>query len=161
MSSIDPHPAPHILRLQQLADLMDNKFRIPGTNFRFGLDPILGLVPYAGDLASLLVSGLLVRTMAKKGAGPGIILQMMGNIALDALVGLVPFVGDLFDFGFKANRRNLSLLKKYYADGQPRPDARWSLALVTGLILVLLGAIFWLAFKCAAWLIHLTIGLFT
>lgn len=147
-------------RLDQLATLLDNQFRLPGTNFRFGLDGILGLIPYVGDLGGFLVSGVLVRTMAKKGAGVGIMLQMVGNILLDSLVGLVPLLGDFFDFGFKSNRRNVELLKKYYASGEPRPDAKWSLFFISILLFAVLGAMFWVTFKGVAWVWGAVSGLF-
>lgn len=153
-------PDPELRRLDQLAQLMDNQFRVPGTNFRFGLDALVGLVPYVGDLGGFIVSGFLVRTMAKKGAGVGIIFQMMGNILLDSLVGLVPVLGDFFDFGFKSNRRNVELLKKYYASGEPRPDARWSLAVVSLLLILLCFGMIWAAFRGAAWVWGMVSGMF-
>jgi hypothetical protein len=151
MTENTPQNDPELRRLEQLATLMDNQFRIPGTNFRFGLDGILGLIPYVGDLSGLLVSGILVRTMAQKGAGIGIILQMMGNILLDAMVGFIPVLGDFFDFGFKANRRNVHLLKKYYASGKPRPNAKWSLFFLSILMLLVLFGMFWLTFQGFGW----------
>ena len=92
--------------------LLDSRFRIPGTNIRFGLDALLGLVPVAGDVVTLALSGYLFVLMARHGGGPLLLLRMAGNVALDALVGAIPLVGDLFDIGFKANVRNLDLLKK-------------------------------------------------
>jgi hypothetical protein len=116
---------------------MDNQFAIPGTNLRFGFDAMLGLIPGVGDIMGLLVSGILVRIMLKKGAGPVLMLRMMANVVLDTVVGVVPFAGDLFDFGFKANRRNVDMLKRYYAENPDRPNAKRSLALLGLLFFVL------------------------
>ena len=139
-------------RLEALSKLLDNQFRIPGTNLRFGLDGLMGLVPYLGDMSGFVVSGFLMRTMAKKGASPWMMLRMMFNYILDAVVGVVPLVGDLFDFGFKANRRNVEMLKAYYADGSVKPNARRSVAFLGLLFLALFAALIWAVWKLAAML---------
>lgn len=153
-------PDPELARLDALAALLDNRFRIPGTEIRFGLDGLIGLVPYLGDMAGLVVSGILMRLMLKRGAGPVLMLRMMGNFALDAVVGIVPLAGDLFDFGYKANRRNVDLLKQYYADGNARPSAKWSLALLGILFFVLFALLIWAVWKLAALLVDWLVGLF-
>jgi len=141
---------PELARLEKLSTLMDNQFRIPGTNMRFGLDGMIGLIPYMGDMAGFVASGVLLRTMVKKGASPLMMLRMLFNYVIDALVGIVPFLGDLFDFGFKANRRNVNLLKKYYADGKVKPDASRSLAFLGVLFFALFIGMIWLVWKFAA-----------
>ncbi len=156
-----PLPAdPEMARLDALAKLLDNQFRIPGTSVRFGIDGIIGLVPYMGDVAGFVVSGILLRTMILRGAGPLLMLRMMGNVALDAVMGIVPIAGDLFDFGYKANRRNVELLKQYYADGKTRPSAKWSLALLGFLFFVLFALLIWAIWKVAAMLFVWAWGLF-
>jgi hypothetical protein len=144
---------PDMKRLEALSKLLDNQFVIPGTSLRFGLDGIVGLIPYVGDMAGLLVSGVLLRTMFRKGAGPFVMLRMAGNYVLDALVGVVPLVGDLFDFGFKANRRNVEMLKRYYSSGKPRPSAKWSVALFGVLFFVGFILMIWGVWKLAAYLV--------
>lgn len=144
---------PEMARLEALSKLLDNQFRIPGTNLRFGLDGLMGLVPYLGDMSGFVVSGFLMRTMAKKGASPWMMLRMMFNYILDAVVGVVPLVGDLFDFGFKANRRNVEMLKAYYADGSVKPNARRSVAFLGLLFLALFAALIWAVWKLAAMLL--------
>lgn len=131
-------------RLDSLAQFLDNRFRIPGTNLRFGLDALIGLVPVAGDLVGLLLSTYLFTIMARRGAGPLIMLRMVFNFLADAAIGAIPFLGDLFDFGFKANTRNVLLLKNYYAEGKKRPHIGWSLALFSVLFLGVVGASVWL-----------------
>jgi Domain of unknown function (DUF4112) len=141
-------------QLDVLANLLDNQFRIPGTNYRFGLDGIIGLIPYVGDIAGLLVSGILFRMMLKRGAGPIIMLRMMGNVVLDTIIGIVPLIGDLFDFGFKANRRNVALLRRYYADGNSKPNATYSALFLVLLFLSGVVATIWIAFKGMAALVN-------
>lgn len=139
-----------LTRLDTLATLLDNRFRIPGTNLRFGLDGLVGLVPYLGDVAGFAVSGVLFSVMLKRGAGPLILLRMMGNFMLDAVVGTIPFLGDLFDFGYKANRRNVEMLKNYYADESPKPGVRGSILFLILLFFVFLAGLIWLTGKLLA-----------
>ena len=103
-----------ILKLEQLADLMDNKFVIPGTNIRVGLDAIMGLVPGIGDTASLAVSGYIIHKARQNGVHPFLLSRMTWNVFMDWLIGLVPLVGDIFDVGFKANRRNIALIREHF-----------------------------------------------
>lgn len=151
---------PDLARLDALAKILDNQFRVPGTQVRFGLDGIIGLVPYLGDVAGFVVSGFLMRTMIQRGAGPILMIRMMGNVALDAVMGVVPIAGDLFDFGYKANRRNVEMLKKYYADGKAKPSAKWSLALLGILFFILFALLIWAIWKVSAMLIAWVWGLF-
>lgn len=116
-----------LLKLDQLADLMDNKFVIPGTDIRIGLDPILGLVPGIGDTLSLLISGYIIHQAHKADAHPVLLARMVWNVFIDWLIGIIPFFGDIFDVGWKANRMNVDLLKahlktaKYESDRKGRP----------------------------------------
>ena len=98
-------------RLKQLEHLFDRAFTFPGTNFRFGLDGIFGLVPVAGDAATAGVSMLLVADAWKSGARKRTLARMAKNVGVDFLVGSIPLVGDLFDFGYKANTKNIKLLR--------------------------------------------------
>ncbi len=141
---------PELARLEALSKLMDNQFQIPGTNMRFGLDGLIGLIPYMGDMAGFVASGVLMRTMVKKGASPLLMLRMLFNYVLDAVVGIVPLLGDLFDFGFKANRRNVNLLKAYYADGKVKPKATRSFAFLGVVFFALFIVLIWLVWKLAA-----------
>ncbi len=146
-------------RLDALAKLMDSQFRIPGTQMRFGLDGLLGLIPYVGDLTGFVVSMILMATMVRRGAGVGIMLRMMSNFVLDALIGSIPLLGDLFDFGYKANRRNVQLLKAYYASGKKRPSAAWSMVMLAfmfvGFMMLLIWATWKLAALIAAWIFNM------
>ncbi len=100
-------------RIQQLADLLDSRFRIPGTRWNIGLDGLIGLIPGIGDAATGLVSLAIVAWAARLGAPKSVLLRMLANVGADVALGSVPIVGDLFDIGFKANRRNADLLLRF------------------------------------------------
>lgn len=97
--------------LDQLADWLDSRYQIPGTSIRFGWDSILGLIPGIGDTAALLPALYLIATGYKRGASTGTLVRMGVNTGLDYFVGGIPVLGDIFDLFFKANRRNIALLK--------------------------------------------------
>lgn len=137
--------------LDAMSDLMDSRFRIPGTDIRFGLDFLVGLVPYAGDFVTFAFSGVLVLAMVRNGASGVVALRMLGNILLDALVGSIPILGDLFDLGFKANRRNYKLLQEHYREGKHRGSA-WPILLGVVLVLLLMASfIIFVAFSLFSW----------
>jgi hypothetical protein len=126
-------------RLARLAWLLDNAIEIPGTRFRVGLDPNLGLIPGLGDLIGVLASSYIVREAARLGAPPSVLTRMAFNVAVDGLIGLVPFAGDVFDAVWKANQRNYRLLEEHIE--QPRRAARSSRAFVALLIAALVAFI--------------------
>lgn len=138
---------PQLAWVDGFGRLLDTRFRIPGTDIRFGLDFILGLFPYAGDIISLIFSGLMIATMARHGAGGMLVVRMLGNVALDALVGTIPLLGDLFDLYFKANVRNLRLMREHYGEGKHRGSAWPVILTVLALILAMLALVSWLAWK--------------
>ena len=123
-----------------VTDWMDNKIRIPGTQIRFGLDFLIGLIPYVGDIASFAISGLLLTGMARHGASGMLLLKMIGNVLLDALVGTIPLIGDLFDLRYRANWRNLKLFEEFYEEGEHRGSGWWVILLV----LAVFAALFFL-----------------
>ena len=98
-------------RLDRLADWLDSKFTIPGTKFSFGFDSIIGLVPGIGDTATLFVSAYIIYEAHKLGASGPMKLRMIWNVLLDWLVGIVPVLGDIFDAAFKANKKNVDLIR--------------------------------------------------
>ena len=99
--------------LEKLAQRLDAHWRIPGTNIRMGWDSLLGLLPVIGDTAPLLFSIYIIWGASKLGASRWVQLRMGWNVFLDWLIGMIPLLGDLFDIGFKANLRNIALLKKH------------------------------------------------
>jgi hypothetical protein len=100
-------------RLERLAQLLDTALVIPGTNFRFGADAIIGLVPGIGDAITTAISAYIVYEARRLGVPRHVLMRMIGNVALDGLVGAVPLVGDIFDTMWRANIRNVRLLRKY------------------------------------------------
>jgi hypothetical protein len=102
-----------MVRLEALARLMDGAFVIPGTTIRFGLDGIIGLIPVAGDMIAGLVSTYLVWEAHQLGAPAWLIARMLGNVFLDTAIGSVPVVGDAFDVLFRANMKNMALLRRH------------------------------------------------
>ena len=126
-----------------LSRWMDDRFRIPGTNIRFGLDGLIGLIPGVGDFSTFIVSGYLVLLMARNGASGYVLARMIFNIVLDAALGAIPFVGDLFDFAFKANVANVKLMQRYYQQGRYRGSA-WKLIIPVLMVLgLVLAGIIW------------------
>jgi hypothetical protein len=99
--------------VELMARLMDSRFKIPGTRFRFGLDPLIGLIPGLGDFTSFLISGYIILICARNGASGFVLARMTFNIFIDALIGAIPLIGDLFDFAYKANDRNLKLKQQH------------------------------------------------
>src|SRR5437868_14239309 len=108
-----------LARLDALARLLDVAFILPGTNIRYGIDGIIGLIPVVGDLITTAISLWLVREARALGAPWHITARMLGNVALDGVVGMVPLAGDAFDVMFRANIRNMRLLRRWM-DRQPR-----------------------------------------
>ena len=102
-----------IARVEALAVLLDTAFIVPGTNFRFGFDALVGLVPGIGDALTTALSLWLVKEAHALGAPRHLIARMLGNIAIDGLAGTVPLLGDAFDLVWKSNRRNMHLLRQH------------------------------------------------
>lgn len=100
-------------RLEWLAHLLDTALVIPGTRIRFGADAVLGLVPGIGDAVTTGIACWIVYEACLLGATPRLIARMIGNVAIDGVVGSVPLVGDAFDVVWRANRRNVALLRDH------------------------------------------------
>ena len=100
-------------RAHKLANWMDNRFRIPGTQRRVGLDGMLGLIPGIGDAATTLISTYIIGQALKHNLPKRVVARMGWNWMVDSVVGAVPLVGDLFDFAWKANTKNAALLAKH------------------------------------------------
>ena len=113
---MDTEPAA-LGRIRTVAHILDESVRIPGTRFRIGLDPILGLLPVAGDFATAVCSLYIVAEAIRLGVPKRTVARLLANIAVDVLFGSVPVVGDLFDAYWKANVRNAELVAAAVADG--------------------------------------------
>lgn len=112
MATASSSSAAALARIDHLCTWLDSRWRIPGTWWRFGLDGVIGLLPVIGDTVSLLLSLYVISLGVRMGAAPATVLRMLVNVAFDALIGVIPLVGDLADVAFKANRRNLALLRR-------------------------------------------------
>jgi hypothetical protein len=131
-------------RLHGLARLLDSAFVVPGTNFRFGLDAVIGLIPGVGDLIGAGLSGFILVEAARIGIPKSVMLRMGWNVAVETVVGAVPFAGDLFDAAYKANNRNILLLDRYLA--QPagvRRSSRWLVVAILAALVLLVVAVGW------------------
>ncbi|HET8563367.1 MAG TPA: DUF4112 domain-containing protein [Candidatus Binatia bacterium] len=100
-------------RLDALSRLLDSAFSIPGTRFRIGLDGLLGLIPGIGDSLGAALSAYIIVEAARLGAPKRLLLRMIGNVAVEGIVGAVPIVGDVFDIVWKANVKNVALLRTH------------------------------------------------
>jgi hypothetical protein len=136
--------------LKHMSRLLDSAFVLPGTQIRIGLDPILGLVPGLGDLASPLFAIAMLWQGRDLGIPRVVQLRMIFNVAIDALVGMLPIAGDIFDFAWKANDRNFALLERHAYEHRRPTTGDW--LFVTGLIALLL-VIAAVPFLLAGWLI--------
>lgn len=130
--------------IERMAVLMDSKYSIGG--FKFGLDPLLNLIPIAGQTVSLGFSMLLVLVMFKNGASSKLAVKMMLNVLLDAILGAIPLIGTLFDFFNKANKKNVKLLKEHYFEEKHQGSAGGILLVLFISLMslgVLLGYLLW------------------
>ena len=139
-----PESLPHaikVTRLRRLSHLLDKAIRIPGTNFRIGLDPLLGLIPGGGDTITGALSAYIIFEAARMGLPRNILGQMIANVLVDSLVGSVPVVGDLFDVGWKANVRNIALLERHLhlTPRNQKVDRFFLIGLIAVLIIIVIG----------------------
>jgi hypothetical protein len=111
----DPDMEASVARIEAIARLMDDMFEIPGTKVRVGLDAVIGLVPIMGDLVSQVISSYIIWEARQLGVSRFTMGRMIANTAIDGVVGMVPFAGDAFDVAFRANKKNLALLKAHLA----------------------------------------------
>ena len=125
------------------ANLLDSYFRVPGTNIRFGIDPILSLIPVVGELASPVFTAALFRHALRQGVPRIVMLRMALNALLDALIGAIPLVGNVLDVFWRANKANLALLERHARPGRPfRPgDYAFVLGIVAVVVLVVAMAV--------------------
>ncbi|HSJ13257.1 MAG TPA: DUF4112 domain-containing protein [Longimicrobiales bacterium] len=147
-----------LTRLRAITRVMDEAIGLPGTRFRIGLDGLLGLVPGVGDALAAGIAGYALLAATRLGAPRSVLARMAGNIALDTLVGAIPVLGDLFDFAFKANRRNLRTLEHFLA--QPERTRRASRGLIIATVAALV-ALLVLVLALAILLARAVIGLFS
>lgn len=136
--------------IEKYAVLMDSKFEIGG--FRFGLDPILNFIPYAGQVASFATSIMLVFVMMRNGAGSKVAVKMLLNVIYDAILGSIPFFGQVFDFFNKANKKNIQLLREHYFEDKHQGSAKGILITILVLLFILCFATVYFMWIAATWL---------
>lgn len=146
---------PNLFWIDEMVRLMDTRFRIPGTRFRFGLDPIIGLIPVLGDITSFAISGGLILYMVRFGVSRKVIILMVLNAALDATVGSIPIIGHIFDFYYKANTRNINLLRKHYQENKYQGSGTWILVVVAIVLISLLFLMLWGMWALIQWFFSL------
>jgi Domain of unknown function (DUF4112) len=137
-----------------LALVMDNFLRVPGTQFRFGLDPLMGLLPGFGDTGSAIVSAMALIAAARRGLPKILLARMSLNILINEAVGIIPIVGDAFSFWFKSNARNYELLKEFSAAPRRSTASDWAFVVfvLTALLVILVLSLafsFWLLYGLA------------
>lgn len=131
-----------IQRLRKLSRVLDNAIAIPGTSFRIGLDPILGLIPGAGDFVGTALSAYIVIEAARLGIPRAALGKMVSNILLESLVGTIPVLGDWFDFAWKANTKNMELLEAHLGVSQEeKTNPLFIFLLVAGFFIVGIGLV--------------------
>jgi hypothetical protein len=141
-------------RIGAVAHVLDDLVAVPGTRSRIGLDPIIGLVPFLGDIVTSLVAAWIVIEAARFHLPGVVIARMVVNASIDFIVGLVPFLGDLFDAAFKANTRNLELFHRHAVD--PGASTAGSTAFVLGIVAVFAG-VAWLGIVLVGRLLSIVI----
>ncbi len=150
-SAVQTAPRAGLERLEKIVYLLDELIRIPVINKRIGLDPVIGLIPGAGDAVTALL-GMYIIGSAFYYRLPKVVLVRMGiNIIFDALIGMIPWVGDASDFFIRANRWNLNLLREH-ADLNRRPG--WSDYLFVSLVLVIVALIVLACLVLAGWTLY-------
>jgi len=101
-----------LLRLKLLGNRLDEIITIPGTKYKIGIDPIIGIFPVIGDLLGSIISIYIIYSGSKMGVSSQVIAKMSLNLGIDFTVGLIPVFGDIFDMGWKANKKNIELIEK-------------------------------------------------
>ena len=154
-----PSHVASLRRLRRISHLLDNAIPIPGTKYRIGLDPILGLIPGGGDLIGSIFAGYIVFKSAQMGVPQETLVKMAANIVFDTVAGTVPVAGDLLDVAWKANVKNIELLDAHLGSPEQGKKADWLFvaALLLGLILIVGGVIF-LSVMLFGWLFQVITG---
>jgi hypothetical protein len=141
-------------RILAISRVMDDLFTVPGTGRRFGLDPIIGLIPAIGDVIGAIPGIYLIAEAAHFRLPPVVLARMTFNTMVDMAIGIIPFIGDVFDFFSKSNANNLKLFRRYALE--PEGSTREHRLFFAGLALILIGVL-WLTLTVLAWLIGLVL----
>ena len=137
-----------IARVRSIAKLLDAAVRVPGTNVRFGVDAVVGIIPGLGDIAGAVFSGYLILLGSRMGLPRHVISRMVANVAVDTIAGGVPIIGDLFDVAWKSNMKNVALLEEFanpHASGKESSVSKWVIAGALSILALLVIGGIWLA----------------
>jgi hypothetical protein len=134
--------------LDLVTKVMDTIFRMPGTKFRFGVNPLIGLIPVIGDQIDAAISTAVLFGSVRHRLPKIVLVRMALNVLLNAVLQGIPIVGDLFTFFYKANRKNYELLRKHAGTGKPVARGDW--IFVGGIV----GIIFLVAISLSLLLIY-------
>lgn len=129
-------------RIGRVTRLLDDVIRVPGTDVRVGLDPVIGMVPVVGDAVTALAGAWVIAEAARFGIPRIVLARMVVNLLADLGIGAIPVIGDVYDVVFRSNARNLDLFRRHALD--PGATTRGERAFLLGLVLVIIGAL-WLA----------------
>ncbi|MGN0020465.1 MAG: DUF4112 domain-containing protein [Sphingobacterium hotanense] len=141
------------LWVERLSVLMDSRFRIG--NFRFGLDPILNFIPFAGQIATFIISLILVTVMYRNGASGKIAIKMLLNVTWDALLGSIPLLGNVFDFFNKANDKNIKLLREHYYENKHQGSGKNIIFLIVSILAIVITLLIYAMYALSVWLFNL------
>ena len=142
--------------VEMLAWLLDNSIPVPGTGRRFGIDAVIGFVPVLGDLVSGGLGLFVVWRASRFGLPRIVVARMLANTAIDIVVGAIPILGDAFDLWFKANTRNLAIMRRHLEE--PATSTRDDWLVVAGLVAAVVGVVLllgWLVVSVIAALVGL------
>jgi hypothetical protein len=138
---LSPVQEQRIAALRHVSRLLDSAYEVPGTTFRFGLDPIVGLVPGIGDLVSPLFTIALLWQSHDLNLPRVVQMRMLFNVAIDTVIGIVPLVGDLFDFAWKSNDMNMALLERYAFEERRAGASDWLFVIGLTIALLIVGVV--------------------
>ncbi len=138
--------------VERIAYLLDEKFTLPGTKFKFGLDPVINLIPFAGDIPGFVVAATLVWVMAKQGVSRKVLILMVFNVVFDTVIGAIPLVGQVFDFYYKSNSRNIKLLKEHYEEGKHQGRGTGVLVMIFLGLFIFFGLFLFFLYQLLHWL---------
>lgn len=144
--------------VERVSYILDNRFNIGG--FRFGLDPLLNLIPYVGQFIAFGTSILLVLVMLRNGVGSKVAVKMLLNVIYDAFFGSIPIVGQVFDFFNKANQKNIILLREHYFEDKHQGSAKKLLISIFVLLFLFCIILFYILWLLSTWFINFLNNLF-
>lgn len=139
--------------IKTVSYLMDEQFKLPGTKFRFGVDPLINIFPVVGDMTGFLISAAMLLAIARHGASSKLVVLMSINIIIDSVIGPIPVIGHVFDFFFKSNTRNLKLIQEYYVEGKHQGSGKNTIVIAVIVLLLILVLLVYSLIKVSEWVI--------